>query len=464
MKKYAALLIAAAFAAAPRGAAAQAAMAGAKLTPVDRVVAVVGTDPIMESEISEAIIQRQQQDSTFRVPAQTDTAAWAQLQSAIISGLIDERLLLQKAKDEGLTIPDSLLAPSVDRQIAGIRAQFSEAQYRAELAKAGLGTPDEYRQFLMEQMRNNELQQEVTAKLKRDGKILPVPVSEDEVQKAFQGIKGSLPKRPATFTWHQIVIDPQSSPAEKAAAKARIDSIRAEIVAGGDFARIAKRESADSATRELGGDLGWARRGSGFVPSFEQWLFAMEPGKVSPVFETPFGYHILRVDRVNGPERRARHILIRPALDSADLAHTLALADSVKKMWLDGTPFDTLAKKYHDYANREETSVLTPYPFDSLPQTYQDAFAGLHSGDAVVFKIANTSRPGSFKFVVARVESYQPGGQSTLADVRNQLRSNLEQSASIRRYLDDLRKKTFVEIKPDALIPPHLARASGAGP
>jgi peptidyl-prolyl cis-trans isomerase SurA len=290
-----------------------------------------------------------------------------------------------------------------------------------------------------------------------------VQVSEDEVQKAFEGIKGNLPKRPATFTWHQIVIDPQPSAKEKAVAKARIDSIRAEIEAGGDFARIAKRESADSTTREVGGDLGWNRRGSGLVPTFEQWLFAMEPGKVSPVFETPFGYHILRVDRVNGPERKARHILIQPTIDSADLARTQALADSVKKMWLDGTPFDTLAKQYHDYASREETSVLTPYPFDSLPQRYQDAFAGLHSGDAVVFKIANTQHPGSYKFVVARVESYQPGGQSTLADVRNQLRQNLEQSAAIRRYLDDLRKKTFVEIKHDALAPPYSA-ASGAGP
>jgi peptidyl-prolyl cis-trans isomerase SurA len=463
MKKFAAFLFVAAVTAAPRLVAAQATMATARSTPVDRVVAVVGTDPIMESEVIQAVIQRQQQDSAFHPPAAADTAGWAQLQSAIINSLIDERLLLQKAKDEGLDIPDSLLAPSVDRQIAGIRAQFSEAQYRAELAKAGLGTPEEYRQFLMEQMRNNELQQEVTAKLKRDGKILPVPVSEDEVQKAFEGIKGNLPRRPATFTWHQIVINPEPSAKEKAVAKARIDSIRAEIVAGGDFARIAKRESADSTTREVGGDLGWNRRGSGLVPSFEQWLFAMEPGKVSPVFETPFGYHILRVDRVNGPERKARHILIQPTIDSADIARTQALADSVKQMWINGVPFDTLARKYHDYASREETSVLTPYPFDSLPQTYQDAFAGLHAGDAVVFKIANTQHPGTPKFVVARVESYQPGGQSTLADVRNQLRGNLEQSAAIRRYLDDLRKKTFVEIKPDALAPPPRPTA-GAGP
>ena len=462
MRKSFALLIALAAAAAlPRPLLAQAPATGQPV-PLDRVVAVVGSDPIMESEVQEAIIQRQQQDSSFKLP--TDSAGWATFQQNIINGLIDQRLLLQQAKAEKLSIADSILAPTIDAQIAHTRSLFpTEAQYRSELAKAGLGTPDEYRQFLLQQMREGQLEQEVTAKLKRDGKILPVSVSEDEVQRAFEGIKGGLGNRPATFTWHQIVINPQPSAREKAVARAHADSLRAEIMAGGDFARIAKRESADSTTREVGGDLGWNRRGSGLVPSFEQWLFALPPGQVSPVFETPFGYHILRVDRVNGPERKSRHILIRPVIDSADVARAQALADSVKKMWLAGVPFDTLAAKYHDYASREETSVLTPYPFDSLPQTYQDAFAGLRADDAVVFRIANTQTPWIPKFVVARIDTYEPGGPLTLADVRARLRANLEQTAAIRRYLDGLRKTTFVEIMPGALAPPPGAM-SGAGP
>ncbi|HEX8726917.1 MAG TPA: peptidylprolyl isomerase [Gemmatimonadaceae bacterium] len=465
MRKSVTVLIALAAAAAmPLPAAAQGQAKAAAAVPLDRVVAVVGSDPIMESQVTEAIIQRQQQDPAFKMP--TDSAGWATFQQNIINGLIDQRLLLQQAKEEKLSIPDSVLGPTVDAQIAKTRAQFAtEAQYRDELAKAGLGTPDEYRQFLMQQLRDGQLQQEVTAKLQRDGKILPVSVSEQEVQQAFDGIKGNLGRRPATFTWRQIVINPQPSAKAKARALAHADSVRAEIVAGGDFARIAKRESADSTTREVGGDLGWNRRGSGLVPTFEQWLFALQPGQISPVFETPFGYHILRVDRVNGPERKARHILIRPVIDSADVAKAQLLADSVKKMWLAGVPFDTLAKKYHDFASREETSVLTPYPFDSLPQSYQDAFAGLKDGDAVVFKIANAQTPWVPKFVVARIVSYEPGGPLTLADVRARLRSNLEQTAAIRRYLDGLRQTTFVEIKKDALAPPPGAIAgAGAGP
>lgn len=463
MKKSLAL-VCAALLAAPRPAAAQGAQAKPPLIPVDWVAAIVGSDPITESQVSEAIIARLQQDPNFHLPAPTDTAAWATLQRNVINNLIDERLLLQKAPEEKVNIPDSLLAPTVDAQIRQTRSRFpTEEQFRSELAKAGLGTPDEYRQFLIDQLRRSQTQQAVVAKLKQDGKILPVSVSEQEVQQAFDAMKGNLPKRPATFTWRQIVIAPQPSAKEKAAARARADSIRAEIVAGADFAQIAKRESADSTTRAVGGDLGWNRRGSGLVPSFERVLFAMDPGQISPVFETPFGFHILRVDRINGPERKARHILVRWQIDSADLARTARLADSVKQVWLEGkVPFDSLADRFNDNASREETSILTPYPFDSLPQTYQDAFAGLQAGDAVVFKIANAQIPGIPKFVVARVASYEPGGAMTLDDVRARLRQNLEESASIRRYLDGLRDSVFVEIKPDALLPPPPGMYAGA--
>ncbi len=187
------------------------------------------------------------------------------------------------------------------------------------------------------------------------------------------------------------------------------------------------------------------------------------------MFETPFGYHILRVDRINGPERKARHILIRPVIDTADIARTARLADSVKGMWEHGVPFDTLAAKYHDYASREETSIMTPYPFDSLPQTYQDAFAGLKADDVVVFRIANAETPNVPKFVVARIQSYEPGGPMTLDDVRSRLRDNLEQSAAIRRYLDGLRKTEFVEVMPGALLPPAgavltVGSSGGGGP
>jgi peptidyl-prolyl cis-trans isomerase SurA len=76
----------------------------------------------------------------------------------------------------------------------------------------------------------------------------------------------------------------------------------------------------DPGTKQLGGDLGWNRRGGGLVPEFEQMMFALRPGDVSPVIKTAFGYHIIKVDRVQSAEVKARHILISPVIDSADVA------------------------------------------------------------------------------------------------------------------------------------------------
>ena len=63
------------------------------------------------------------------------------------------------------------------------------------------------------------------------------------------------------------------------------------------------------------------------------------------MFETPFGYHIMRVDRVQAGEVHAHHILITPVIDSADLATARLEADSVAKAWRAGASFDSLDRE-----------------------------------------------------------------------------------------------------------------------
>src|SRR5581483_2550174 len=202
--------------------------------------------------------------------------------------------------------------------------------------------------------------------------------------------------------------------------------------------------------------IGWARRGDN-LPEFDRWLFGSQfnaplaPGQMSPVFETPFGFHILRVDRVSGPEVKAHQILIMAKVDSADLARTQKLADSVAAALRAGTPFDTLAKKYHDYAGKEETSILTPFWRDSLPVSYQQAFTQKKPGDIVAFQIPGSAvRPDVPKFVVAQLLTVDQGGERTLGEMRSAVRSELAQRGGIHRYVDGLKKQTYVYIRPDA--------------
>jgi peptidyl-prolyl cis-trans isomerase SurA len=212
---------------------------------------------------------------------------------------------------------------------------------------------------------------------------------------------------------------------------------------------VAKRESADSVSREQGGDLGWARRGT-MVAEFESWMFGLRPGDLSPAVETVHGFHIIRVDRVQPGEVKSRHILIRPAIGSADERRARAEADTVAKQWTAGVAFDSLAKLHHDYASGEETSLLTPLPRDSMPDTYQKAFGGKKIGETITFEI-----PGPFghpKFVVAQLLTMDKGGEYTLRDLRERVRQQLVDEGSYRRFLDGLRKETFVRIRLDAPV------------
>ncbi|HEX7020026.1 MAG TPA: peptidylprolyl isomerase, partial [Gemmatimonadaceae bacterium] len=172
----------------------------------------------------------------------------------------------------------------------------------------------------------------------------------------------------------------------------------------------------------------------------------------SPVVETPFGYHIIRVERVQPAEVKARQILIKPTIDSNDVAHTARLADSVANLLKAGTSFDTLARKYNDYAGKEETSLLTPFPRDSLPPTYQAAFKDAKPNDIVVFRIPG-STPEVPKFVVAQLLTVTQGGERTLADMRDIVRDNLAQAGAVRRYLDSLKKQTYVSVRLDDVGP-----------
>lgn len=409
---------------------------------LDRIVAVVGDQPITQYDVQERILAMGQQPG-FKPP--TTPEEYDKLALEVVGQLVDEELLVQKAKQLKIEVTDQEIAASADRQLRDIRSRFSsDAEFRAELAKAGLGTPEEYRRFLSDQLRRSELQRRVIDKMRQDGKIPPVNVTEAEVQEAFNRTRTTLPRRPATVTFRQIVIAPKPNAAAKAVALAKAESLLVELKGGADFERVAKRESMDSVSAARGGDLGWNGRGT-MVPEFERWMFSLRPGDLSPVVETVHGFHIIRVDRAKPGEVKARHILIRPKIDSADVARARAEADSVAAQLAAGVPFDSLARLHHDYASGEETSILTPIPRDSMPASYQRAFAGKKPGDVTVFEIPGIA--GRPKFVVARLATVEEGGEYKLSDLRDRVRQQLVEEGSIRRFLDTLRKQSYVSIR-----------------
>jgi peptidyl-prolyl cis-trans isomerase SurA len=434
----------------------QARAASGAAVSLDRVVAVVGDVIITQSNLQERIIQKRQDG--VRLP--TDSAGWHALLLQVVGEVVDEELLLLKAKDLKVEVPDADVNSTVDKQYKEVRKKFgSDAEFRSELQKAGYGTPEEYRKFVGDGIRRSETVTRTIRKLREDGKIAQANVTDAEVAEAYERNKGAMPKREAAVTWRQIIISPKPSPAAKEFARVKAESILADLKAGADFEKLAKRESMDPGSKDNGGDLGWNRRGK-MVAAFDRWMFALPPGVLSPVVETPFGYHIIRVDRAQPAEVKARHILISPKVDSLDVARAKLEADSVVTALQAGVSFDSLAKKHHDFASGEETTLLTPFPRSQLPPAYQTAFADKKGKDVVEFPIAgNTNVPS--KFVVAQLASVESGGDVTLAEVKERFRARLAEEGGIKRLMEGLRKGTYVSIRPDALNLPLPVAAPG---
>lgn len=421
----------------PSGTRVASAVAPASL-PVDRVVAVVGDQVILWSDVMNSI--NQQRASGLQLPS--DSAGQAALAKEALNALVDEEILVQKARLLKIDVTPDEVNRSVDDQIKRIRQQFAaDDAFRNELKSAGFGTPEEYRRTLYEQFYRRALQQRAFEELRKTA--VGRNVGDAEIQEAFDRTRTQLQASPATVTFRQVVVAPKATAEAKARAKAKADSLLVEIRKGGDFEQIAKRESMDPGSKPQGGDLGWNRRGA-MVPEFERVMFALNPGQIGPVIETAFGFHIIRVDRVQAAEVKARHILISPVIDSADIATSRTEAETVATQLRAGAAFDSLIAKHHDPA--EEKGILQPFVRDSLPASYSTAIAGKKAGDvAGPFELAGPRGPA--KWAVVQLVTVSEAGQFDEAEVKNRIRTQLVAERATRALLDDLRKQTYVSVR-----------------
>ena len=406
---------------------------------VDQVVAVVGNRPVLASQVDEEIFSRQSQG--VKLPENAEGIRSVRQQ--IVSSIIDEELLVQQAqRDTSIQVTDEEIASGVEEQVRKVRGNFtSEVEYVAELRKAGFQTPEEYRRWLTDQQRRAAFQNRLIEKLRTEGKLKSVAPTEKEMKEYFEEQKSSLGTRPATLSFRQIVVTPAPSPAAKAKIKAQADSIVLELRRGADFATAARRFSQDPGSKEQGGSLNWFRRGV-MVPEFERVAFALKPGVVSDPVESPFGFHIIQVERVQPAEVQARHILLVPEIDSAHVDSARALADSVRGALLAGASFDSLQRLHHDRsAERDAQNV----PVTKLPENYSKSVGDASAGTFLpVFTMPGSGRE---QFVVLQVTDRRPEGEVKYDDVKDRIREQLGQQLAIRRYLDRLRRATYVEIR-----------------
>ena len=358
---------------------------------------------------------------------------------------VDEPLVFTKFRANGFFNTESDVSSAVERDLDRARGQFrSDAEFREALQKEGFGTPEEYRKKAVEAAIRDEQQRRAVDSLKAKGRLAPANVTEQEVAAAFERFRQDAAPRPATVAFRQIVVKITPRPASLARARALADSIRLELESGADFDSAARRFSMDLGSGAKGGDLDWVRRGV-MVAEFERWMFALSPGRISPIVETEFGFHVIRVDRVRAAEVRARHILIKPDIDSTDVANARIVGDSVLALWNGGMAFDTLVKRYHDIS--EERIIPDGVPRDSLPAEYRVALKDVPvNGRSGVFALPDRSS-GLNKWAIVQVLGLKAAGAVTLEEYQENIRKQLREEKSIRRTLDILRREIYVSLR-----------------
>ncbi len=121
-------------------------------------------------------------------------------------------------------------------------------------------------------------------------------ISEADIQTVYEQNKAETFTRPEMVHARHILLRTESArtPEARAEVRKKIEKLLAEIRAGADFAELARQHS-DDRTSEEGGDLGEFPRGR-MVKPFEDTVFAMQPGELSDVVETRFGFHIIKLE------------------------------------------------------------------------------------------------------------------------------------------------------------------------
>lgn len=407
--------------------------------PADRIVAIVGETPITISRVAEG-------ENTLRAQGgqiPTDPQELYQFRRNILQGLIDDELLVQAAeRDTMVVVTDEDVQSAVDETLRRIREQLPPTELERELQAVGFKSIDDYRLYLTEQQRREMLRSSLLQQLRRAGELQPLPPTEAEMREVFENTRAQHPQRPATVSFRQIVVPTKADSAALRVAYSKADSIRQRLLDGEDFAALAREFSDDVGTRENGGNLGWVRRGRGLVREFEEVAFTIRPGAYSIPIHTPFGMHIIQVQRSEPASVQVRHILVSPGFTDEDRAAARAEADSVRKLVEAGLPFDSLVTAYHD---RTEERTLDDMPRDRLPPAYQEALTGAKPGD--IIGPVDLERNSRTLYAIIIFQEEREAGTATFEDLRDQLRAQLGEENAIERYIEVLRNATYVDIR-----------------
>lgn len=266
-----------------------------KVQVVDKVVAVVGKNIILLSDVESQYAQ-------YRMQGDIEGSSTA-MHCAILEELMFQKLLLNQAEMDSLNVTDNEVEMEMNRRISDLLGHYGSQEKLETIFNKSMS---EIKEELRRLVKEKSLQDQVRA-----GILKNVVVTPAEVKAFYNSLPSdSVPMVDEQYEIMQIVKRPPVSIDEKLAIKDQLYQIRKRILDGeSSFSTMAILYSEDSGSATKGGELGFTGRGE-FAPEFEMVAFNLRDGEISEVVETQFGFHIIQLIERRGDYVNCRHILL----------------------------------------------------------------------------------------------------------------------------------------------------------
>ncbi|MDD4847437.1 MAG: peptidylprolyl isomerase [Bacteroidales bacterium] len=300
---------------------------------LDKVVAVVGKQIIMYSDI-EVQYQQYRQMGSYQGSEET-------VKCSILEGMILSKLLMTKADNDSLYVPDNQIDMELDYRLKYFISQIgSQEKLEEYFGKSISEIRSEMREGIVEQKRTEMARNEV---------VKNTIVTPSEVRKMFKALPiDSVPMVNSEVVIQQLIKQPEVGIEQTIEIKERLRGYRQRILNGEKFSTLAILYSEDPGSAAKGGELGFYGKGE-LYPEFEKTAFKLSPGEISDVVETKAGFHIIQMIDRRGEFINVRHILLRPKVSFELLQQTSDELDSLATEIRSGKiTFDEAVTRYSD--------------------------------------------------------------------------------------------------------------------
>jgi len=408
------------------------------------VSAVVGDFVILEFDIDKSYLEFEQNG--------VDISTIDRCQ--MIGKLMEDKLYVHHAIQDSIVIADAEIQPEVEQLLAYMIQQVgSEEKVIQYYRKSNI---TELKEDLFKARKEIRLTERMHEKIVADITITP-----EEVRTFFFSIP--VDERPifgAELEVSQLVIEPQVTEKAKQDAINRLNVIRTDIVDNGSsFATKAVLYSKDG-TRSKGGLIEGVRRDSPMAKEFKDMAFSLQEGEVSEPFETEFGFHLLKVDKIRGQQVDVRHIIIFPEVPSENVKAAKAKLDSLRTEIVDGNILFSEAARM--FSTDKETrnnggqlvnpqSLDTRFDLTKMDPTLSAQVYNIKKGE-VTKVYTDTDRTGKSNFKILTVtERHDEHVADYVKDYEkvHALAIKEKQLRAVEKWQDEKIKETYVKVNSD---------------